>query len=56
MGTPTSRRAYGTWAGRLVSPATIVTRFGTWAHALDLARVQELDAAPWCRVRAGVSQ
>ena len=43
-GTPTSRRAYGAWAGRLVSPATIVTRFGTWAHALDLARMQELDA------------
>jgi hypothetical protein len=45
MGTPTSRRAYGAWADRLVSPATIVTRFGTWAHALGLARMQELDAA-----------
>jgi hypothetical protein len=40
-GTPTSRRAYGAWPGRLVSPATIVTRFGTWARALALARMQE---------------
>jgi hypothetical protein len=38
---PTSRRAYGAWAGRLVSPATVVTRFGTWAHALALARMPE---------------
>jgi hypothetical protein len=45
LGTPTSRRAYGAWAGRLVSPATVVTRFGTWARALVLARMQEPDAA-----------
>jgi hypothetical protein len=40
-GAPTSRRAYGAWTGRLVSPATVVSRFGTWARALALARVQE---------------
>jgi hypothetical protein len=44
-GAPTSRRAYGAWAGHLVSPATVVTRFGTWARALSLARVQEPDVA-----------
>jgi hypothetical protein len=44
-GAPTSRRAYAAWAGRLASPATIVTRFGTWAHALVLARMQEPNAA-----------
>jgi hypothetical protein len=44
-GTPTSRRAYGAWAGRLVSPATVVTRFGAWASALALARAQESEAA-----------
>jgi hypothetical protein len=44
-GTPTSRRAYGAWAGRLVSPATVVTRFRTWARAVALARMQEPDVA-----------
>ena len=32
-----TRRAYGQWSGRIVSPATIEHRFGSWQRAVDLA-------------------
>lgn len=34
-GTPTSRRAYGMWPARIASPATVVTRFGSWVRAVN---------------------
>jgi len=33
-----SRRTYGSWPGRLASPATIESRLGSWTRAVELAR------------------
>lgn len=49
-GTPTSRRAYEAWAGRIASPATVVTRFVRWSWAVRAVRRTEAAGA----VRGGV--
>jgi hypothetical protein len=36
-GSAPSRRTYGSWPARIVSPATIENRFGSWAKAVMLA-------------------
>jgi len=40
-GSAPSRRAYGAWPERVVSPATVEHRFGSWALALSRARAAE---------------
>jgi hypothetical protein len=40
-GSAPSRRAYGAWPERVVSPATVEHRFGSWALALSRARDAE---------------
>ena len=36
-GSAPSRRTYGSWPARIVSPATVENRFGSWAKAVMLA-------------------
>jgi len=39
-----SRRAYGAWSSRLTSPATVVTRFGSWTEAIARALQDDVRA------------
>ncbi len=39
-----SRRAYGAWSSRLASPATVVTRFGSWTEAIAQALQDDVRA------------
>jgi len=39
-----SRRAYGAWSSRLASPATVVTRFGSWTEAIARALQDDVRA------------
>lgn len=39
-----SRRAYGAWSSRLASPATVVTRFGSWTEAIVRALQDDVRA------------